>query len=427
MENKGVASLSVFPYSAKTCQRLPDTTVLKHADAFKINGWKSLNLKQLDDVKSQLYHGHPVIFGMYLSKSFDKLKGQRIYDDIATERVGGHAMVLVGYDERKQAFKLINSWGTGWGDQGYGWVSYQAFQALTPNAYVMQLEQAPKPVPQQDALIDNPPIPKPVPEPKPAPAPKPVPEPKPTPEPVPEPKPDPTPVPKPEPEITPLTHQQIQAWLNNLPCADLNSTLGTDGQVRITGYIGNPDDLTEITQALTQQGLSVKQDSVIRPWPQCEALKTLQADLQTPQGLALTTSADEKGELEQGQKLIIEVKTPAFPSYLYLIYVQANGDAVYLQQPQIPFAKPLNPDTTMRYGDGHDGSAEFTITPPLGPELIVAVASASPLFNEALPQQETEREFLTRFRRAFLVKPDAKAQARIVAAALVTLTTRAKP
>src|SRR5262249_56575528 len=37
---------------------------------------------------------------------------------------GGHAVCIVGYDDQKRQFKFINSWGTGWGDHGYGYLPY---------------------------------------------------------------------------------------------------------------------------------------------------------------------------------------------------------------------------------------------------------------------------------------------------------------
>ena len=39
----------------------------------------------------------------------------------------GHAVLIVGYDDEKDAFKIVNSWGSDWGDEGYGWVSYDFF------------------------------------------------------------------------------------------------------------------------------------------------------------------------------------------------------------------------------------------------------------------------------------------------------------
>ena len=36
-------------------------------------------------------------------------------------------MVIVGYDNSKRAFKVANSWGSDWGDNGYGWIDYDHF------------------------------------------------------------------------------------------------------------------------------------------------------------------------------------------------------------------------------------------------------------------------------------------------------------
>lgn len=38
--------------------------------------------------------------------------------------LGGHMMCIVGYDDAKGAWLVRNSWGTGWGEQGYAWVGY---------------------------------------------------------------------------------------------------------------------------------------------------------------------------------------------------------------------------------------------------------------------------------------------------------------
>jgi len=37
---------------------------------------------------------------------------------------GGHAVCAVGYDDEKRLVKFKNSWGKGWGDDGYGYLSY---------------------------------------------------------------------------------------------------------------------------------------------------------------------------------------------------------------------------------------------------------------------------------------------------------------
>ena len=40
------------------------------------------------------------------------------------EVLGGHAVLAVGYDNDQQRFRFRNSWGTGWGQEGYGTIPY---------------------------------------------------------------------------------------------------------------------------------------------------------------------------------------------------------------------------------------------------------------------------------------------------------------
>ncbi len=38
--------------------------------------------------------------------------------------LGGHAIAIVGYDDSKQMFTFQNSWGSSWGDKGFGYLPY---------------------------------------------------------------------------------------------------------------------------------------------------------------------------------------------------------------------------------------------------------------------------------------------------------------
>ena len=56
---------------------------------------------------------------------------------------GGHMITIVGYDDNKAysggvgAFKIINQWGTGWGNAGYTWISYDFFARIAQEAWYM--------------------------------------------------------------------------------------------------------------------------------------------------------------------------------------------------------------------------------------------------------------------------------------------------
>jgi C1A family cysteine protease len=62
---------------------------------------------------------------------------------------GGHAMCVIGYDDRKEggAFQIMNSWGNDWGVNGIGWVLYKDFKHFVREAYGLD------PMPKQGTAI----------------------------------------------------------------------------------------------------------------------------------------------------------------------------------------------------------------------------------------------------------------------------------
>lgn len=93
----------------------------------------------LASVKKYLAAGVPSMFGFWGFPSFDScdVVGGIPYPCPNEQAEWGHAIVAVGYDDGKKltntecnntttgALLIRNSWGTGWGDKGYGWIPYQ--------------------------------------------------------------------------------------------------------------------------------------------------------------------------------------------------------------------------------------------------------------------------------------------------------------
>jgi C1A family cysteine protease len=104
-----------------------------YADAIKrkvVSYWRCTNF---DSVKSALALGYPVIIGFLVYSSFFSLDTIRTgimkYPNTKIERLlGGHAVCLVGYNDRTQMFIAKNSWGTNWGSRGYFYMPYRVIQ-----------------------------------------------------------------------------------------------------------------------------------------------------------------------------------------------------------------------------------------------------------------------------------------------------------
>lgn len=88
-------------------------------------------------MEAALTEGFPVIFGFCGSESQAPLNFRSdkhyVYDGWVTQAkdkkdVWGHAVLAVGYDKIKKQFLILNSWGTGFGDQGYFYMPYRWFE-----------------------------------------------------------------------------------------------------------------------------------------------------------------------------------------------------------------------------------------------------------------------------------------------------------
>lgn len=88
-------------------------------------------------LKKALAEGFPIVAGMHCPPSF--LRAEEFWRpvELYSTDFPGHAMVVVGYDDSKfgGAFEVLNSWGKGWGNEGYTWILYKDFAEFFPQAF----------------------------------------------------------------------------------------------------------------------------------------------------------------------------------------------------------------------------------------------------------------------------------------------------
>jgi len=124
------AAGTLFPGDAKTFYAL--------AAQLKILAYFNLGTN-LSNWRSWLATKGPILTRLDVDRTWDQApvnKGVLEEYKPATAR-GGHAVAIVGY--RPGGFIVRNSWGTGWGDKGFGYASLAYAQAAFTEAYGIEV------------------------------------------------------------------------------------------------------------------------------------------------------------------------------------------------------------------------------------------------------------------------------------------------
>ena len=294
----------------------------------------------LDKIKLKLAAGHPVMVGFELVKSrlfpaqagimtLSLLQADGIYHGSLGENAGsggGHAMTFVGYDERRQAFLVQNSWGKEWAGNGFGWISYAATKADMRYAYIMKVRVVP---------------------------------------------------PIPRPELQPRTRDRIPEVGGCSAVYYKGMRSNTAGRL-VKVYEGFVESRAELDALRRRHNGETEFDVNVRPWPICEALTTLEepmAALSRP----LIEMIAPRGTYRNGDLIGFRVTSPNFHSYLYVVYLQADGTVVNLVPRRGPLRREVLPGKRFTFGDGRNGRQTFEAQPPSGAEAIFAIASRSPI------------------------------------------------
>lgn len=152
MKTKGLIELSKFPYDPNSCNKKPNQQELREAMNNRIKGYNRLTKTgrnydvDLEAVKQNIAQGAPVIIAAKVPNSFQNMVGKKLWQPTNAERrqvdrLGGHAMCVIGYDNQQEVFEIQNSWGTEWGDNGFVFVKYSDFKTFCREAYGVFPEQ----------------------------------------------------------------------------------------------------------------------------------------------------------------------------------------------------------------------------------------------------------------------------------------------
>lgn len=123
----GIAPEPDWPYDISKFRRKPPAQAYKNARAEKVLKYARV-AQSPEQLKAQLAQGYTVNFGFSVYESFESTTVTKTGIVPMPSRnesiLGGHAVLLVGYDDNKNRYIVQNSWGKNWGDAGYCYMPY---------------------------------------------------------------------------------------------------------------------------------------------------------------------------------------------------------------------------------------------------------------------------------------------------------------
>ncbi|MCB0631678.1 MAG: C1 family peptidase [Saprospiraceae bacterium] len=92
------------------------------------------------EAKKALMKGNPVLVEIATDGSLQNQVGTRYLKSVPSGSTM-NSLLVVGYDENEEAFELMSTWGSAWGNNGYVFMKYDDFGKLAVNGYVLLPEE----------------------------------------------------------------------------------------------------------------------------------------------------------------------------------------------------------------------------------------------------------------------------------------------
>ena len=191
--------------------------------------------------------------------------------------------------------------------------------------------------------------------------------------------------------------QQLAQALKGARCALADATVQDSGRVSVTGLAGSnaaPALKSDLATLAGGHPLDWRVRTVDPVF--CPAFAALQPA--TPgEGLVLSL-ASGRTALHDGERILPRITMADFNGELRVDYLGHDRSIVHLYPTvadaaqhyvAVP-ARRLSPGTLVTLGDNGPGQPEWEVGPPYGTDMIIAVASSTPLFPKNPPQNAAD-------------------------------------
>ncbi len=129
IEHYKVCPEEVWPYVSENVTKHPSHKAYALAHQYKQFEYSKID-RSIDQLKGALVNGHPVMIGVVVFPSLiacgsDGEPGTVPMPSLNREApLGGHSLLVVGFNEEEKHFKFVNHWSHKWGTGGFGTIPY---------------------------------------------------------------------------------------------------------------------------------------------------------------------------------------------------------------------------------------------------------------------------------------------------------------
>ncbi len=165
VKTKGAATLATFPYQLGDPCIQPPQAAIDEAWQYRIDSFANVfagaGSADLNTLKALLANGRPILMAVpvyypsfYAPTDDDPLVRRPAPDE---SLFGGHALLVVGYDDAIGGFQFVNSWGPGYGRDGFGYLAYNLVRYDVWEGWVMtdHIQEVPQQRQAQVSLLEG--------------------------------------------------------------------------------------------------------------------------------------------------------------------------------------------------------------------------------------------------------------------------------
>lgn len=137
LADEGTVSAAIMPYGAaritNAVYATPKFQIMHYLHIFRP---VTKTRQKVFEMRKALLRGNPILVEVQAGVDLPGSEGKTNWKP-GHNGMQSYPLIVVGFDEDKEAFEVMSAWGSRWGKGGYLWVDYEEMSASAKNGYVL--------------------------------------------------------------------------------------------------------------------------------------------------------------------------------------------------------------------------------------------------------------------------------------------------